>query len=252
MASDIFLYRKDRRWQKVSKVQEVSLTGGQTAYASVSGNATTNVVTITGATLANGMLVAFTSITGGAGLSTGVAYYVIDASGATCKLSLTQGGAAIDFTTNITAGSVIVAIDEMRVWSGEYRDIFDSTNGPLQQAGSFVNNPTGHGSTTVYASAAVTSTAGIALLPQNPVTVEKAGTTGFNGPNPTSDYTGLFESVAGFSVSLSDELAHFPLRQTLLNRTFWKFDRGTSISPRYLYAEYMQGDQILDNPPETE
>ena len=250
MASDIFLYRKDRRWQKVSKVQEVSLTGGQTAYASVGGNATTNVVTITGATLANGMLVAFTSITGGAGLSTGVAYYAIDASGATCKLSLTQGGAAIDFTTNITAGSVIVAIDEMRVWSGEYRDIFDTTNGPLQQSGSYNNNPSGGTSKTVYASAAVTNAAGIALLPQNPVTVEKAGESDIGGGNAV--YTGLFESVAGFSVSLSDELAHFPLRQTLLNRTFWKFDRGTSISPRYLYAEYMQGDQILDNPPETE
>lgn len=249
MASDIFLYRKDRRWQKVSKVQEVSLTGGQTAYASVSGNATTNVVTITGATLANGMLVAFTSITGGAGLSTGVAYYVIDASGATCKLSLTQGGAAIDFTTNITAGSVIVAIDEMRVWSGEYRDIFDSTNGPLQQAGSYTNGPDDNQNTTqVTASAAVTNTGGIVLLPQNPVTVATAGST-YNG---RATNTGLFESVAGFSVSLSDELAHFPLRQTLLNRTFWKFDRGTSISPRYLYAEYMQGDQILDNPPETE
>ena len=250
MASDIFLYRKDRRWQKVSKVQEVSLTGGQTAYASVSGNATTNVVTITGATLANGMLVAFTSITGGTGLSTGVAYYVIDASGATCKLSLTQGGAAIDFTTNITAGSVIVAIDEMRVWSGEYRDIFDNTNGPLQQAGTYTKDPTGGASRDVYASAAVTNAAGIALLPQNPVTVEKAGESDRGGANAV--YTGIFESVAGFSVSLSDELAHFPLRQTLLNRTFWKFDRGTSISPRYLYAEYMQGDQILDNPPETE
>jgi len=49
----------------------------------------------------------------------------------------------------------------------------------------------------------------------------------------------------------SDEVAHQPLRQTSLARSFWKFDRGASVEPRYLYAEYLLGDQILDNPPET-
>ena len=230
-SSDLYLYRKDRRWQKVSKVQEVSLTGGQTAYASVTGVASTNVVTITGATLVNGTLVNFTSLSGGSGLSAGVGYYVIDASGATCKLALTQGGSAIDFTTDITSGSVIVSIDEMRVWSAEFRDQFSNTTtlwpttvSPAVAPGSFVGAaavvPTVFGG---GGANAVTGTGGLAV-------------TG------TTDLT----------ASVSDEIAHVPLRQSVLNRTFWKFDRGSSVSPRYLYAEYLQGDQIFDNPPETE
>lgn len=234
-SSDLYLYRKDRRWQKVSKVQEVSLTGGQTAYASVTGVASTNVVTITGASLANGMLVNFTSLSGGSGLSAGVGYYVIDASGATCKLALTQGGSAIDFTTDITSGSVIVSIDEMRVWSSEFRDTFSNTTTLWPDTGSY------------------------------PATVAPGSFEGAAAVIPTAfmggGSTGLLNSGTGglavggttdLLASVSDEIAHVPLRQSVLNRTFWKFDRGSSVSPRYLYAEYVQGDQIFDNPPETE
>lgn len=225
-ASDIYLYRKDRRWQKCSKVLEVFLSGSQTAYASVTGNATTNVVTITGATLANGMQVTFTNIVGGSGLTANTAYYVIAASGATCQLSLTQGGSAIDFTTNIVSGSVIVSNEQMRVWSSEFRDIFQtSATGAVPTSATTL---TFNGSTT---------------LP------------GIGDPSVESVITGgLFKGVQNKNnlTLYSDEAAHAPLRQTLLNRTFWIFDRGASVDPRYLYAEYIQGDQILDNPPETE
>jgi hypothetical protein len=225
-ASDLYLYRKDRRWQKCSKVLEVFLSGSQTAYASVTGNATTNVVTITGATLANGMQVTFTNIVGGSGLTANTAYYVIAASGATCQLSLTQGGSAIDFTTNITAGSVIVSNDQMRVWSSEFRDIFQtSATSAVPTSGTGL---TFNGSTTLP---------GIGDPSVESVLVAGA----FRGVQNKNNLT-LY----------SDEAAHAPLRQTLLNRTFWIFDRGASVDPRYLYAEYMQGDQILDNPPETE
>lgn len=225
-ASDIYLYRKDRRWQKCSKVLEVFLSGSQTAYASVTGNATTNVVTITGATLANGMQVTFTNIVGGSGLTANTAYYVIAASGATCQLSLTQGGSAIDFTTNIVSGSVIVSNEQMRVWSSEFRDIFQtSATGAVPTSGTGL---TFNGSTT---------------LP------------GIGDPSVESVVvSGVFRGVQNNNnlTLYSDEAAHAPLRQTLLNRTFWIFDRGASVDPRYLYAEYIQGDQILDNPPETE
>jgi hypothetical protein len=223
-ASDLYLYRKDRRWQKCSKVLEVFLSGSQTAYASVTGNATTNVVTITGATLANGMQVTFTNIVGGSGLTANTAYYVIAASGATCQLSLTQGGSAIDFTTNIVSGSVIVSNAQMRVWSSEFRDIFQ-TSASGQAAGAT-------GSSGNYST----------VLP------------GIGNPDFTLSFpSGTFNIQNNNNLTLySDEAAHAPLRQTLLNRTFWIFDRGASVDPRYLYAEYMQGDQILDNPPETE
>lgn len=232
-SSDLYLYRKDRRWQKVSKVQEVSLTGGQTAYASVTGAASTNVVTITGATLVNGTLVNFTSLTGGSGLSAGVGYYVIDASGATCKLALTQGGSAIDFTTDITLGSVIVSIDEMRVWSAEFRDQFSNTTTLWPETGA-----------TPGAVAPGSFVGAAAVIP----TVFEGG-----GANAVTGTGGLaVTGTTDLTASVSDEIAHVPLRQSVLNRTFWKFDRGSSVSPRYLYAEYSQGDQIFDNPPETE
>ena len=223
-ASDIYLYRKDRRWQKCSKVLEVFLSGSQTAYASVTGNATTNVVTITGATLANGMQVTFTNIVGGSGLTANTAYYVIAASGATCQLSLTQGGSAIDFTTNIVSRSVIVSNEQMRVWSAEYRDIFQ-TSSSGQGVGAT-------GSSSNY------STVFPGIGDPDAILTAPFGTLQIQNNNNLTIY--------------SDEAAHAPLRQTLLNKTFWIFDRGASVDPRYLYAEYIQGDQILDNPPETE
>jgi hypothetical protein len=134
----LYLIRSNNlTFAKQEGVIDVFLSGSQTAYASVTGNATTNVVTITGATLANGMQVTFTNIVGGSGLTANTAYYVVAASGATCQLSLTQGGSAIDFTTNITAGSVIVSNDQMRVWSSEFRDIFTGSGLILSNTSAF-------------------------------------------------------------------------------------------------------------------
>lgn len=61
--------------------------------------------------------VVFTSLTGGAGLQTNRDYYVIAANyGAnTFQVSATPGGAAVDFTTDITAGSVREAGNELLV-----------------------------------------------------------------------------------------------------------------------------------------
>lgn len=212
---------------KQEGVIDVFLSGSQTAYASVTGNATTNVVTITGATLANGMQVTFTNIVGGSGLTANTAYYVVAASGATCQLSLTQGGSAIDFTTNIVSGSVIVSNNQMRVWSSEFRDIFSNTTNVYPD----VISPTNFNSSPF--------TAAVAALPGTLVGkgVANAGIVqyGLAGGNVTT--------------SISDEVAHVHLRQTLLNRSFWIFDRGASATPRYLPAEYQEGDIIATSPP---
>ena len=62
-------------------------------------DASTDVITFTNA-LANGTTITlFTTNTTPGGLSVGITYYVVNASGATCKLSLTPGGSAIDITT---------------------------------------------------------------------------------------------------------------------------------------------------------
>ena len=74
---------------------------------SVTGDAATDVITATGHIYTANQTVIFSSITGGAGLSANTVYFVRDISGSTFKVSATSGGAAINFTTNITAGSVI-------------------------------------------------------------------------------------------------------------------------------------------------
>jgi hypothetical protein len=237
----LYLIRSNNlTFAKQEGVIDVFLSGSQTAYASVTGNASTEVVTIIGATLANGMQVTFTSLTGGSGLNTGTAYYVIAASGATCQLSLTEGGSAIDFTTNITAGSVIVSNEQMRVWSSEFRDIFTASTG----IGTDVTEvPTSGPGSSWTATQTISSP--VAALPN--------GLKNYQGVvNQTGTQTGAYTwtlMADSFVANVSDEINHFPLRQTLLNKTFWLFDRGASATPRYLPAEYQEGDIIATSPP---
>jgi hypothetical protein len=232
--SPLFLYRKDRRWQKVSNVIELTMTSNQTAYASVTGVAGTGIITVTGATLVNGQILTLNSKTGGSGVSLGVGYYIIDASGATGKLSLIPGGSAVALGTDISAGSGIVSQPELCVWSSEFRDIFNNTNTIYADPGATL--PLTNSSFNVD----------VALIPGALAYAELTDPT---VPSIGETTGGL--GAASVTSSVSDEISHYPLRQTFLKKSFWKFDRGASVEPRYLYAEYMLGDQILDNPPET-
>jgi len=74
---------------------------------SVLGDAATDVITATGHIYTANQTVIFSAITGGAGLSVNTVYFVRNPSGNTFQLSTTSGGSAINFTTNITAGTVI-------------------------------------------------------------------------------------------------------------------------------------------------
>jgi hypothetical protein len=75
-------------------------------YQSVTGVATTDIFTTpTAHNFVNTDQVVFSSITGGAGITAGVAYYVISATTTTFQVSTTSGGAALNFTTDLTAGT---------------------------------------------------------------------------------------------------------------------------------------------------
>jgi len=95
-------------------VTGVSVTGlplGMSVAATPSslaatGVASTDVVTATGHTFANGDPVFFVALTGGDGLAIDTTYYVINSATNTLKLAATPGGAAIDFTTDISAATV--------------------------------------------------------------------------------------------------------------------------------------------------
>lgn len=236
--TNLYLIRNNNlTWAKYSNVVDVFLSTKETFYASVTGDEGTDVVTITGASLNDGNLITLTSLVDGAGLATGLTYYAIDASGATCKLALTPGGSAVDFTTDITSATAIVSNDSMRAWSSEFRDIFTNTTSLL--AGTGVNGTGG-----VPAAAITPFDAAVAAIPSE-----------FTGGALTESYSnagGL--SVRGttdLSISISDEINHFPLRQTLLQKTFWLFDMGASAQPRYLPAEYQEGDIIATSPPQV-
>lgn len=73
-----------------------------------SGAEATDIITANGHGFAAGDRVVFTSLTGGDGLNVGQSYYVIAANlgNNTFQVSETDGGAAADFTVDITAGSV--------------------------------------------------------------------------------------------------------------------------------------------------
>jgi hypothetical protein len=227
-ATDLYLIRKNQQWVKYSAVLDLTVTGQTTPYGSITGVASTDVVTIPGLTAIDGMGVTLTSLVGGAGLSTGVKYYLVNSSGSTAKLATSQGGAAINFTTDITAGTLLVSIDEILVWSGEYRDIFASA-------------------TTISGS----TTAG---NPSSPCTYSAPGM--ISSAAFVSSLSGITQEVTNTltptaAASQSDETAHEPLRQTALKRTCWKFDYGAAATPRYGYAFVMDGDIIANNPPET-
>ena len=77
------------------------------SFTSITGVASTDIITATGSAFANGQPIRFTSLTGGTGLNTTTNYYVINVSGATFQVSTSLGGGASLFTTNITAGTLL-------------------------------------------------------------------------------------------------------------------------------------------------
>lgn len=78
------------------------------ASKAVTGVAATDIFTSTAHGYVAGDRVVFTALTGGAGLSTNRDYYVIAANLAanTFQVSATVGGASVDFTTDVSAGTV--------------------------------------------------------------------------------------------------------------------------------------------------
>ena len=237
MSSDLFLYRKDRRWQKFSKIDEVILTGAQTVYQSVTGSNSSDELTIASNRLFNGDAVYFQAITGGSGLAVNVTYYVINKSGNNFQLASTVGGSALNLGSDITAGTLVQTQPDLNVWSSEYRDIFGNTTDLF--AGVGLNSPTGipfAGSSTFSASAAVIPSSFIGGAVYNSFAL-----------------TGGLAVVGkgDLSTSISDEISHTNLRQSVLKKTHWRFRQANSATPTYLYATWADGDQISNNPPET-
>lgn len=87
-----------------------SATGGGEPQSGLTIEADNDTVTLEEHGLMNGDKVTFPTLTGGAGLTAAtVQYYVRDRTADTFKVSATPGGAAVNITTDYTAGSVALA-----------------------------------------------------------------------------------------------------------------------------------------------
>ena len=85
--------------------------GSGSALTGVTGVAATDIITTTAHGYVAGQAIRFSALTGGSGLSTGTTYYVLSSNLAanTYQVSATPGGSAVNFTTDITAGTVAKA-----------------------------------------------------------------------------------------------------------------------------------------------
>lgn len=238
MASDLYLVRKNGRFLKYDAVAAVSLTGAIQTFSGVTGDETTNVVTISGATLSDGLQITFTQKTG-SNIVANRTYFARDCSGATCKLEEYVGAGVFTLGTALADGNVTVQSDEMKVWSSEYRDIFTAST-PIQ-----TNLEEVDASGNWYGGQEVTSP--VAALPTGLKNYDSV----VNIIGVQAEATEWRLTADAFTANVSDEINHYPLRQTFLARTHWKFDMGASVEPRYLYAEWQTGDAVAPNPPNT-
>jgi parallel beta-helix repeat protein len=124
------------------------------ASFNITGVASTDVITALGHNFVNGQRVMFNALTGGAGLSIApTLYFVRDVSGDTFKVSTSSGGEpAVNFSTDITAGSISPAYYENICISGNVVRNTDATaainlnwtDSPVV-SGNSVNGSTTHG-----------------------------------------------------------------------------------------------------------
>lgn len=75
------------------------------ANKSLTGVASTDVITSSAHGYSDGDLVVLSGLSGGAGLATGFPYFVRDSTTNTFKLALVPAGTAVDFTSDLSAGT---------------------------------------------------------------------------------------------------------------------------------------------------
>ena len=246
MATDLFLVRKNQTFAKYTQVVDVSLTSsGAYSGAISSANTTTDTLTWALPAPAAGVSAYFSAVSIG-GLTANKAYYILNPSGNSFQLAeVNTPTTPIDITSFTSGTLVVIADDEMKVWSSEYRDQFASTI-------STVNSQPGQESGVITFNSSM-SAPGILLNGES-----RSGIAPPEYPIPdiapcdviACQYDS-FQLTTPTIGDKSDELSHTALRQSLLKKTHWKFDRGASVAPRYLYAVWADGDIIADNPPDT-
>lgn len=223
----MYLIRANRQYVAYTGViGSARLTGVADVYPGVTGTALFNNISVPDNALTPGDPAYFSSLTGGDGLTTNKTYWVVSQVGNLIQLSESLGGPVFDFTTDITAATLVAQINELYVWSAEYRNQFQTTIRVLAPP---ANNASPSSEINV------------------PAMLEKLESTFSTISSPVSSTNTAEPTYA----ELSDEVAGTPLRQDALKRTFWRFNVGAINAPIYVYADFAVGDVISNNPPNT-
>ena len=128
------------------------------------GEEATNIITATGHNFADGDSIFFSALTGGTGLAASTPYWVRDVSGNTFKLAATPAGAAIDFTTDISAAT----IPKLPTYTSAFAGLAAGVPGTNPRNLGVVND--GAGTVTFYASDSADALASKATLTGVPTT----------------------------------------------------------------------------------
>ena len=115
---------------------------------SITGVASTDIITAVGHNFTTNQGVIFPTLTGGSGLTAATTvYFVRDISGDTFKVSTSAGGGAVNFTTDITAGTVI-AIQANVAITNQHSETNSSIVLTPKGTGAFIVGPKPDGTTT--------------------------------------------------------------------------------------------------------
>jgi hypothetical protein len=218
MASELYLIRKDGRFAKFSKVEAVELTSGK-FLAVFTGSITGTTLTVTA--VSSGTIRVGMALSSSGTISSGTTIAALGTGTGgtgTYIVNLSQTRASATLTGAVDT-------DSMLVWSSEFRDLgFAPTLGTRD----------------------ITTDNG--FIAASPLYMQETGSVSASsaGTNPANQPQ---MSPTNARARQPDNISHHPLRQSLLFRTHWQFDRGASSAPRYLYATWERGDVIADNPP---
>jgi hypothetical protein len=129
-------------------ITHVGLYDEAVAITSVTGVASTDLLTKVGHGLSNGDLVVLRTLSGGAGLREEYPYYIVGVAGNNFQLSETSGGTVHDFTTDIASVSVVKLV-EIAGGSPAYARVAIAFNAPVEGSmddstnGAVLNCPAG-------------------------------------------------------------------------------------------------------------
>jgi hypothetical protein len=149
-STDNSILRSDGTGGSTLQASGLSIGDAVIAITGITGDAGTDVITATGSGFANEQRIRFTALTGGSGLNTTTNYFVREVSGDTFKVETSIGGGAVNFTTNITAGTLVNAhAVQTHV---QVSNVASDTNSALvltpKGTGAFIVGPTPDGTAT--------------------------------------------------------------------------------------------------------